>query len=320
MRFLAAPLALAPLLAALSCVAPEPGVCSGVPAAAGSAAGDAGLIDTGTCPSCTDLVTCGSVQNAAVKSASGIAASAKHERVFYLHDGQLTPARFYAIDDTGADRGSFTLAGASNQDWEDIAVGPCPAGSCVFIADTGDEREARAGYTIYRVPEPATLGLGEQTLSADALSFRYPDGSHDAEALLVHPETGVISVITRDRSGAGIVGIYDVPVLPDGSTSTAVLRKQILTSASPALRAPVTGGAIHARSGILLRTTAGIVRFTLGAGQSVADAIEGSVPCTMSSFEETDGNAVTWLRSGSGYLTVDRGPSPELHYTLCGAP
>lgn len=46
----------------------------------------------------------------------------------------------------------------------------------------------------------------------------------------------------------------------------------------------------------------------------------GPASCDLPVFAETDGHAVAWLRSGAGWITVDRGPSPDLHHTLCGGP
>ena len=50
-------------------------------------------------------------------------------------------------------RARFTL-GVTTTDLEDVAVGRCPAGSCVFIADIGDNASVRASVAILRAPEP----------------------------------------------------------------------------------------------------------------------------------------------------------------------
>src|SRR5262245_50578013 len=112
------------LPALASCVEAQPNACAGALAAAGLDAGaedggardagakdagakDAGTKDAGACGACGDPLACGTVKSAAVRSASGIAASAIHDRIFYLHNGVLERPRFYAVDDTGVDRGSF---------------------------------------------------------------------------------------------------------------------------------------------------------------------------------------------------------------------
>ena len=40
-------------------------------------------------------------------------------------------------------------------DWEAVAVGACPGGSCIYIADIGDNEAERKRITIHRVPEPS---------------------------------------------------------------------------------------------------------------------------------------------------------------------
>ena len=78
-----------------------------------------------------------------------------------------------------------------------MARGPCQGGdaaggSCLYFGDMGDNRESRSYCAVYRVREPAAMTSGLE-VAAEALPFQYPDGSHNAEALLVHPVTGVLT-------------------------------------------------------------------------------------------------------------------------------
>ena len=60
-----------------------------------------------------------------------------------------------ALDDRGTVVGRVQLTGAAVEDWEAIAVGPV-AGSCVYVADIGDNQAARGQITVYRALEPET--------------------------------------------------------------------------------------------------------------------------------------------------------------------
>ena len=62
-----------------------------------------------------------------------------------------------------------------------------------WSADIGDAAQVRGQYVIYRVAEPAVLAAGEKAVTADAFPFAYPDGSHDAAAILVHPKAGTVT-------------------------------------------------------------------------------------------------------------------------------
>ena len=100
------------------------------------------------------------------------------------------------------------MPGAQAEDWEDIAVGPGPGGgAALFLADIGDNAAARPNVVVYRVKEPrVAAGGGGSTARARALVLRYPDGAHDAEALLVSPTTGALFIVAKDYSGKA--GVY----------------------------------------------------------------------------------------------------------------
>ena len=95
------------------------------------------------------------------------------------------------------------MTGVKVEDWEAVAVGPCPGGSCVYIADIGDNEARRKRITVHRVAEP----VSENTVAvADSFHATYPDGAHDAETLLVTPD-GQLFIVTKGEMGA--VGCTD---------------------------------------------------------------------------------------------------------------
>src|SRR5512134_250324 len=69
--------------------------------------------------------------------ASGVAASRRTPGVLWSHNDSGEPG-LVAVATDGTTRGRVYVAGASAGDWEDIEVGPCPQGSCVYIGDIGD--------------------------------------------------------------------------------------------------------------------------------------------------------------------------------------
>jgi hypothetical protein len=133
---------------------------------------------------------------------SGVAASRVHPGVFWTHnDG--SNGTLYAFDREGKSRGRVRVTGAKFYDLEDIAIGP---GNQVYLADIGDNNRRRRSVTVYRLPEP---GLRSGTAAVrEAIRMRYPDGPHDAEALLVHPGTGDIYIVTKARGPDARTGVY----------------------------------------------------------------------------------------------------------------
>jgi hypothetical protein len=137
--------------------------------------------------------------------ASGLAVSRTSAGRLWAHNDSGQPVLF-TLDARGSVTGQLRLSGADVEDWEAVAVGPCPDGSCIYVADIGDNDARRKRITIYRLPEPAD----GQTAAAvkDIFHATYPDGAHDAEALLITP-AGDLLIVTKGDTGA--VALYRFP-------------------------------------------------------------------------------------------------------------
>lgn len=145
--------------------------------------------------------------------ASGLALSRRSRGHLWTHNDSGEPAVF-ALDSKGAVAGKVRISGVEVEDWEAIGVGPCPSGTCLYIADIGDNEANRERVTIYRVPEPAP---GDTTASPNAVfHLTYPDGAHDAEALLLSP-AGDMFIVTKGETGP--VAVYRAGRPAAGSTT-----------------------------------------------------------------------------------------------------
>jgi hypothetical protein len=145
--------------------------------------------------------------------ASGLALSRREPERLWTHNDSGEPVLF-AVDATGSVQGRVHVAGAAVEDWEAIAVGPCPNGSCVYVADIGDNNASRDHITIYRLTEPETpSGSAKVT---DVFHAAYPDGAHDAETLLITGD-GRLHIVTKGETGP--VGIYRFPANPESGRS-----------------------------------------------------------------------------------------------------
>lgn len=171
-----------------------------------------------------------------VRESSGIAASQGRPGVFWTHNDSGGDPVIWAVDASGRQVGWIELAGAQNKDWEDIAVGPCDGGRCVYVADIGDNSASRGDVELYRVPEPATDVSGGAR--ADMFRLQYPDGPRDAEALFVLP-TGELFVISKNRQGPATLYRVPRPLVP-GQTATLERVREIAVGAEGEAE-PVTG-------------------------------------------------------------------------------
>lgn len=265
------------------------------------------------CPACGAPEQTGTLASAEEIEISGIVASVAHEGVFYVHNDSGDTARFFAIDVTGAALATFTVPSASAVDWEDLARGPCPTGTCLYLGDIGDNNAVRASYAVYRIAEPTTIASA--ALTAEKLGFMYPDGPHNAETLLADPATGGLFVITKTL-GTSSVYAFPLPLLPG---KTVVLKKAGDISL-PIMPALITGGDVHPSGrGVLLRTYSDVWLFPQAQGMSVVDALLGA-PCPELAPIESQGEAIGWLASGAGYVTTSEGVHAPINRVKCVAP
>jgi len=128
--------------------------------------------------------------------ASGIAASRRTANLFWMTNDSGQP-RIFAVDENGQVRGRVNIAGAELVDWEDVSISRCGDGSCLYIADIGDNGARRSSVKLYRMPEPAAH---EKTRQADGMDVRYPDGPHDAEAMFVLPDDNIYLISKESPS------------------------------------------------------------------------------------------------------------------------
>ena len=138
--------------------------------------------------------------------ASGVALSRRSPGILWMVIDSGPPV-IYALDaNRGAVIGKVTVTGARVDDWEDVSVGACPRGTCLYVADIGDNKAVRDHVTIYRVAEPEPKAPA--TEQVEVLQASYPDGPQDAEALFVNDQ-GQIYIITKGETGP--IALYRFP-------------------------------------------------------------------------------------------------------------
>jgi hypothetical protein len=137
----------------------------------------------------------------AITESSGLATSSYDVNFVLTHNDSGGRPEYFVVDArTGATVARVPVPGATNVDWEDIAV----SGHTVYLADIGDNAARRGSVTLYAVPERAA---GRAAARAAATTLTYDDGPHDAEALLVPPGDRPRFVVTKRLLGAGVYRI-----------------------------------------------------------------------------------------------------------------
>jgi hypothetical protein len=232
-----------------------------------------------------------------LSEASGIAASRTRPGVLWAHNDSGLPI-IVALDQRGAIKGRVRLVGAKVDDWEDIAVGPCPQGSCVYVGDIGDNRGRRQRITIYRTVEPSPDATASQPV--EAFHATYPDGPHDAESLFVTP-AGEVFIVTK--SDPGSVAIYRFP-LRSGSATLERVGEPLTTKANPKDR-PTGADSSPDGQWIAVRTASRLAFY------AAADLTSGrwreSFRYDLESVHEPQGEGVTFGDDGTIYLVGESG-------------
>lgn len=213
--------------------------------------------------------------------------------------------RMFAIGDSGTDRtvwvldddcavvGSLAVPGTP-VDVEDLAL----SGGTLWLADTGDNNRVRSSIALTSM-DPVT-GAGESR------SLVYPDGAHDAEALLIGADGRPVIVTKEILLSAGIYTTDSVAAdLPAGPTSLRrVGQVRLGPTDTPGGPVPiagstlVTGGAVSADGRVVaLRTYTDVYLFAAPDGD-VVSALTGTTPVRVPMPNQPQGEAIAFTPDG----------------------
>lgn len=146
------------------------------------------------CPRWSPAQFAGELDTALINEASGLAASRAFPGALYHHNDSGDTGRFFATDLAGANTRVIAVRDFAPSDAEDMAVGPCPEGTCVYLGDIGDNMRRRTELTFVVLRERQRFSRTETALRR--VVARYPDGAHDAEGFAIHPN-GDLYLITK---------------------------------------------------------------------------------------------------------------------------
>lgn len=232
--------------------------------------------------------------------ASGIADSKANPGYLWVEQDSGNPNEIALLSHDGALLKIINIKSAINRDWEDLAtgMGPIAGTRYIYLADIGDNALAASQYFLYRFTEP--LSAIDTVFNYDKITFQYPDGPHDAEAILVENSSKDIYIITKQDSPSRI---YKLPYPQEtGSINTALLVGSL----------PFGGATGAALSGdgkeILVRTYSSVYYWKRTATQSVEQALSAN-PVTLDTQFEPQGEAICFKNDNSGFFTLSERPA-----------
>lgn len=233
-----------------------------------------------------------------VDEASGLAAGRLNTKLLWTHNDSGDGPMVYALSQQGAVKCSVSVTNAKHVDWEDIAIGPGPKSGVpyLYVGDIGDNNAKRSNIVVYRFAEPRVDGSEKrQDVAADALTFTYPDGARDAEALIIDPLTQDLYIVTKREQQSRV---YMASAPHEGGSS------RVLTFVTELPINVVTAGDISPQGNdILLKNYVYTYYWSRSGKEPLGTAFKRS-PVRVSYMPEPQGEAICFSESGDGYYTV----------------
>jgi hypothetical protein len=255
----------------------------------------------------------GTVQSNDITEGSGLAASWRNPGVLWTHNDGSRDI-LYAITMDGRLLGKYHL-NKSTEDVEDIAVGPGPVDgrSYVYAADIGSNNSDRSKIKIFRAPEPE-ISINQESArfdldGVDSFALKYPDGTFDAEALLVDPIKRELFVVTKEAEGATIFRIGLDQMDPNDSQTMELVGRIPFVKVS---------GATVSKDGLFvaLRREDQAEAWYRAESEDLAQTLQR--PATFIPVvgppAEPNGEGITFLPDDSGYITFSEGLNQPLYF------
>ncbi|MEO7454206.1 MAG: WD40 repeat domain-containing protein [Fimbriimonadales bacterium] len=238
--------------------------------------------------------------NQHIKESSGVAASGIKKGIYWTHNDSGAKAELFAFDAAGKDLATFTLTGINARDWEDIACARVDGKSYLYVGDIGDNLEDQRQVRIYRIPEPAIDDV-KAVSNFDTYNVKYPDGPHNAEALMVAPD-GDIYIVTKNDFGDS--GLYLLSKPDKSGTYTLEKSAQLKIEGGNVYSHRVTGGDISPDGkSVVLRTYFSILLFRVNSIPGIAKVNPISLPVPL----ERQGEAICFDIENDRLLTTTEG-------------
>ena len=250
---------------------------------------------------------------------SGMAASRQNPQILWLHnDGDS--GLLFAIRTTGQ-LAALVSCPVEIEDLEEIAIGPGPEPDTdyLYLGDIGDNRASRSAVRVVRIAEPELAKMNGKLFDvnqAEAFALIYPNGPHDAEAMLIDPQSGDLFLVTKEQ---GRARLYTVTAsrLKDGASAS-------LQAAGTLGVDEVSAGAISPDgSRIILRREAEGWLWTRRQGESLAAALQRKpqkIP-VLGKRQGPNGEAISFAPGGDHYYTVSEGKKQAMYqFALPAAP
>jgi hypothetical protein len=244
---------------------------------------------------------------------SGVAPSRLRDGLYWMHNDSGGDAALYAVDSSGVTIAVCTLSDAKNRDWEDMASVLLDNTAWLYVGDIGDNDKKYSSITVYRIREPQLQSdWRDHSVSetAEAATFRYPDGAHDCEALMVDARDGTIVLLEKNGTSCGV---YSAPWPGDGGSADLQRIAAFRLPFEFSLWRLVTGADLHPSSRrVLVRSYNAVLEYDAVEGLPLSALFDSSAARIIETPGLLQAEAVCYSRSGLDILTTSEGNTPPL--------
>ena len=234
-----------------------------------------------------------------LKEISGLAVGFKNENLVFMIEDQGNANEVHVFNSSGTFKTKLILEGVDNTDWEDIAIGsgPVEGESYVYIADMGDNNAVRTSVRIIRFIEPDLSGNHANSITVtnfDIVNFQYPSGARDAEALLVHPQTKDLIIMTKRDE---LTRVYKLEYPYNQS-----MNKAIFVGSLP-FKKLVAGDISSDGQRVVVKNKSTIFYWELSENNFYKTIFQ-QAPKTITYIQEPQGESIAFSKDGKSYYTI----------------
>jgi hypothetical protein len=236
---------------------------------------------------------------------SGLAVSRQNPDAIWLHnDGD--EKQVFAVT-TAGQLVARVHVDVPMTDVEDMAIGPGPDKGVdyLYVGDIGDNESSRQEIRVIRFAEPALQNVRDKKIEAkyvEEFHLRYPDGPHDAEALLVDPTTGDVLIVVKEENRSRLYRVGEDRLKTDATIALELVGYLNVDDVSAGDISP--DGDL-----IILRDEDRGWIWSRPSGTSVADSFKRAPRPVLvrAAGQAQNGEAVGFTPDGNSYYTVSEG-------------
>ncbi|CAG5006457.1 hypothetical protein DYBT9275_03823 [Dyadobacter sp. CECT 9275] len=235
-----------------------------------------------------------------IDEASGIAPGRSMKGYLWTLQDSGQPHSLYLLSGNATTIKEYDLPGTNNHDWEDIATGPGPETGInyIYVADIGNNNAPlTSSNIIYRIPEINQEGEFFSQNKLEKITFTYPDGPRDAEALLLDPVTKDLFVISKETSSTGI---YRLP-FPQSTTNVIQAEK---VGVVPSMLLVTAGDVSPSGDEILIRTYLMVYHWRKKSGESIGQTLTRAADKQFLVAAEPQGEGICFDADAKGFFTL----------------